>query len=59
MNELKLYLETLAKKTTWYDDEDFSPSDYSGGNYDDAYSGGCDDGEVALARELLTKYFGG
>jgi hypothetical protein len=57
MNELKLYLETLAKKIAWYDDEDFSPSDYAGGNYDDAYSGGCDDGEINLARELLAKYF--
>lgn len=32
------------------EDEDFNPMDYSGGNFDDAYSMGVDAGEVFAAR---------
>ena len=57
MKQLIELLEELAKKKTWYDREDYDPQDLSGGNFDDAYSRGCDDGEVALARELLNRFF--
>lgn len=33
--------------------EDANPQDYSGGNFDDAWSGGEQDGETHLAREIL------
>ena len=44
MKQLIELLEELAKKKTWYDREDYDPQDFSGGNFDDAYSRGCDDG---------------
>ena len=48
-------LINIAKKPAWSDNPDFTIYDYSGGNYDDAYYGGYDDGEISLAREILTK----
>lgn len=30
----------------------------SGGNYDDAYEGGIDDGYIMLAKQLLSEFFG-
>lgn len=55
--EMKAYLETLAARETWTDDlEEFNPYDMSGGNYDDAYYGGENDGETLLARHLLEKF---
>ena len=48
-------LIVLAKKKAWFDNEDFSACDYSGGNYDDAYSGGSNDGEIGLARSILNE----
>jgi hypothetical protein len=57
MSELKGYLEKIAKKESWQDSIDFNVYDFSGGNYDDAYYGGCDTGEILLARELLAKFF--
>ena len=53
MDELKTKLEKLARRKCWADDEDFMIDDYAGGNIDDAYYGGCDDGEAFLAREVL------
>jgi hypothetical protein len=44
----------IARGEAWCDDEDFNPYDYCGGNYDDAYYGGCSDGEILLARQVLT-----
>ena len=34
----------------------FSPYDYFGGNFDDAYKGGVVAGRIDLARELLATY---
>jgi hypothetical protein len=56
-DELRQYLESVSKRECWFDDDDFSPCDYAGGNYDDAYYGGSDDGEALFARQLLSKYF--
>jgi hypothetical protein len=46
--------ETAAKEALGDDeDEDSSVYDCCGGNIDDAYSAGCEDGEVIFARQLL------
>ncbi len=49
-------IQTMANEDGVGDDPDFCASDYSGGNYDDAYSLGCDDGEIYYARELRGRY---
>lgn len=46
-------LEKLASRDCWNSDPEFNPCDFSGGNYDDAYSGGYDDGMADLAKEVL------
>ena len=53
--ELIEKLKTLAKKECWLDDDDFNPYDFSGGNYNDAFWGGHDAGEIQLAQEILGK----
>lgn len=46
-----------AKKTRPQRDEekgeDFSPNDWAGGNIDDAYSHGEEDGAIGLAQEMI------
>ena len=51
-------LIALIEKTAEYDtrtddNEDFNPMDHSGGNFDDCYQMGCEDGEINFARELM------
>jgi hypothetical protein len=46
-------LKQLAARKCWNDNNDFSAFDYSGGNFDDAYQGGYDDGQANLALEVL------
>jgi hypothetical protein len=53
MAALKLKLEKLSSRKGWADEEDFNPMEMSGGNFDDAYSGGFSDGEASLAAEIL------
>lgn len=53
LNQLKEKLEKLAARKCWYDDPEFMVCDYSGGNQDDAYQGGVEDGEASLARDIL------
>ena len=54
--ELIEKLKKLAqKKVLGEGEEDFNPMDASGGNFDDAYDMGIDDGEIWLAREILNK----
>ncbi len=50
-------LKTLAAKKAACEHEDFSIYDYSGGNFDDAYRIGCQDGEIGLAQEILNEFF--
>jgi len=57
VEDLINYLKTVAAKERAQDDEDFNPYDVSGGNFDDAFYTGCSDGEIDLARELLSKFF--
>ena len=60
-NEIKLpqplidKLIKQAKRTCWDDNDDFNPYDWGGGNFDDTYSGGCEDGETHLARDILNE----
>jgi hypothetical protein len=50
------FLKGIAERTKQDDNfEDFDPCSFSGGNYDDAYYIGQDDGEVSLAREILER----
>jgi hypothetical protein len=42
-----------AKRKAWYDDDEFNANDYSGGNFDDAYYGGTEDGGTQMARDIL------
>ncbi len=46
-------IQPLAAQGTWADSDDFNPADSSGGNFDDAYYAGADDGETNLARRIL------
>ena len=53
MNEKVLeYLIKLAETETNITSEEFDGT--FGGNYDDAYRAGTDDGEIWLARKVLT-----
>ena len=47
-------LKELAERSCWTDDDEFMVDDYAGGNMDDAFEGGCRNGEVWLAREILS-----
>ena len=53
MNELIAKLVKLGERECWSDEKWFSANECSGGNPDDAYYGGCRDGETLLAREVL------
>ena len=57
IEKLIQYLKELANGEVRSDDEEFNPQDYAGGNFDDAYSMGVEDGTTLFARELLRKYF--
>lgn len=43
----------LATNTNHFKDEDFNPYDISGGNFDDAFEAGVEQGYGDLAREIL------
>ena len=51
--EMIARLRDLAKRKCWCDNEEFIAEDWAGGNFDDAYSGGVDDGYAMLAQEIL------
>jgi hypothetical protein len=46
-------LQSTAKIKMASEDEDFEPCDFSGGNFDDAYYMGVQDGEIEMARKML------
>ena len=53
--EMKEYLESLLED--WEKpDEDFNPMDNSGGNFDDCYYMGQEDGKCFLAKKLIAKW---
>lgn len=43
-----------AKRKCWIDEEDFNTCDFSGGNFDDSYYGGLDDGKAKIAKQILS-----
>lgn len=43
----------LAKQTVRRYEDDFMADDYAGGNIDDAWEGGMEDGERSLAQDIL------
>lgn len=48
-------LKKLAKESVFgEDDEDAIVYDYCGGNVDDAYGMGESDGQISMARDILT-----
>lgn len=57
VEKLQEKLKGIASCECWRDNKDFTPYDYSGGNIDDAYYGGNQDGGVELARILLKDFF--
>jgi hypothetical protein len=52
-NELLQSLIKTAKLIPAASDEDFNVYNSSGGNFDDAYQLGVDDGEIYMARNIL------
>jgi hypothetical protein len=53
MNELVEMLKKLTEKPARCDSEDFMVMDDCGGNVDDAYQMGYDDGQIRLAETVL------
>jgi len=51
-------LRKIAAEEAWFDDKEFMIYDYAGGNIDDAYQGGYNDGKISLARKLLREIQG-
>lgn len=51
--KLIVEIERVANKTAASDSEDFNAYDASGGNFDDAYQLGTEDGEIFLASRLI------
>lgn len=54
MEKLLQLIRSTAAETARSDDEDFMVQDYAGGNIDDAYEMGVDDGGIQFARTLLS-----
>lgn len=50
---LVAYIKKTAEKPCKCDKADFDVYDYSGGNFDDAYEIGLNDGEISYARIIL------
>lgn len=56
--KMKAKLASLAARRCLFDREDFETDDFAAGNVNDAYDRGVEDGETALARELLAEFGG-
>jgi hypothetical protein len=57
MENLESFIRRMAQSECMMDDPEFNVQDHCGGNYDDAYSLGQDDGYAMLAREILKRFF--
>ena len=53
IEEMIKRIKAKANEEARIDIVDFNIDGYAGGNIDDAYGMGCDDGEILFARELL------
>jgi hypothetical protein len=51
------FLKEIASKKVRREQEDFNAYDWSGGQPDDAWDMGAEDGRIELAQELLEKFF--
>lgn len=56
MTTLIDYIKEVANQKTGQDDDEYNAMDHSGGNFDDAYGNGVDDGYIMLARHLVKKF---
>lgn len=52
-NTLIATIRDTANLPAFSDDMEFNAYDCSGGNYDDAYAYGVEDGKILFARKLL------
>jgi len=52
MEKLIALINAKAAEKARGDNDEFNAMDWSGGNFDDAYSIGTDDGEIFFARQL-------
>mgnify|MGYP006284910695 CR=1 FL=1 len=52
LEKILALIEKTAESDAFSDDEDFNVQDHAGGNFDDAYALGVDDGYTLFAREL-------
>ncbi len=52
LNEVLRIVKDLSGDVRCYD-EDFNPDDYAGGNIDDAWDGGFNDGVSGTANDIL------
>lgn len=57
LDDLKKHIQIIAEQDSYDDDENFDLLEACGGNYDDAYYLGAENGEISLARELLALFF--
>jgi hypothetical protein len=48
-------MKKLARRECWNADPQMDAYSFSGGNFDDAYNGGYEDGACDMAREVLKK----
>lgn len=53
MEKLIQKIKEMAAKELATDDEDFEVDDCAGGNIDDAFSSGYEEGQISFARQLL------
>lgn len=53
IDQIRKLVEELSKEKLCTEYEDYCSYDFFGGNFDDAYSSGREDGRVVLAREIL------
>jgi len=52
----KFIKEAQRVARTERDGHDFDPQDYAGGNFDDAFEMGMDEGSIFTTRELLDAF---
>lgn len=53
LQKIRAILEQPASRKCWCDEPEFNPDDFAGGNFDDAYAGGVEDGRAEMARSII------
>lgn len=53
LDKIRELVEKSADRRCWSDEPEFNPDDFSGGNFDDAYAGGVEDGKAEMARSII------